>query len=69
VNRANLPAMLVSTIACTVLLVLIQAGMSKLGWTWLIVIGTSLTMILSALFAFFAWAARTLSKPASGRTA
>jgi solute:Na+ symporter, SSS family len=65
-NRANLPAMLVSTVVCTVLLVLIQTGMLKLGWTWLIVIGTSLTMILSYVFAL---AARTFSKPAGGRMA
>ncbi len=48
-NRANLPAMLVSTAVCTVLLVLIQRKMLDLGWTWLIVIGTALTMTLSYL--------------------
>ena len=49
-NLANLPAMLVSTAVCTVLLVLIQQERLDLGWTWLIVIGTVLTMTLSYLF-------------------
>lgn len=49
-NRANLPAMLVSTGTCTVLLVLIWQQRLDLGWTWLIVIGTGLTMTLSYLF-------------------
>ncbi len=49
-NRANIPAMLVSTAICTVLLVLIQHEELRLGWTWLIVIGTVLTMTLSYLF-------------------
>jgi SSS family solute:Na+ symporter len=49
-NLANLPAMLVSTAICTVLLVLIQQKTLPLGWTWLIVIGTALTMTLSYLF-------------------
>lgn len=49
-NRANIPAMLVSTAVCTVLLVLIQQGKLHLGWTWLIVIGTALTMGLSYVF-------------------
>jgi SSS family solute:Na+ symporter len=65
-NRANLPAMLVSTIVCTVLLVLIQAKILDLGWTWLIVIGTSLTMILSYLFGL---AAHMSNRPVQDRTA
>lgn len=65
-NLANLPAMLVSTGICTVLLVLIQQKMLHLGWTWLIVIGTVLTMGLSCLFGLVA---RRLDTPAQGRTA
>ena len=53
-NRANIPAMLTSTAVCTVGLVLIQQGKLHLGWTWLIVIGTALTMTLSYLFALAA---------------
>ena len=49
-NRANIPAMLISTVICTVGLVLIQQGRLHLGWTWLIVIGTALTMSFSYLF-------------------
>ena len=49
-NRTNIPAMLISTAICTVLLVLIQYERLRLGWTWLIVIGTVLTMALSYLF-------------------
>lgn len=49
-NLANIPAMLTSTAVCTVGLVLIQQGKLHLGWTWLIVIGTALTMTLSYLF-------------------
>jgi SSS family solute:Na+ symporter len=49
-NRANLPAMLVSTAICTVLLFLIKGGRLHLGWSWLIVLGTTLTMLLSYLF-------------------
>jgi SSS family solute:Na+ symporter len=49
-NRANIPAMLISTALCTVLLVLIQYGRLRLGWTWLIVIGTAITMTLSYAF-------------------
>ncbi|MCU0918030.1 MAG: hypothetical protein MUC88_26220, partial [Planctomycetes bacterium] len=53
-NRANVPAMLISTAICTVLLVLIQQKILPLGWTWLIVIGTVLTMTLSYLFGLVA---------------
>jgi len=45
-NRTNVPAMLISTAVCTVLLVLIWMGVLHLGWTWLIVVGTAITMIL-----------------------
>lgn len=48
-NRANIPAMLVSTVVCLVLLVRIKLEPLQLGWSWLIVIGTALTFILGYL--------------------
>lgn len=45
-NRTNVPAMLISTAICTILLILIWMGTLHLGWTWLIVVGTAITMIL-----------------------
>ncbi len=45
-NRTNIPAMLVSTAVCVVLLVLIQRETLRLGWSWLIVIGTAITFVL-----------------------
>ncbi|NLH41724.1 MAG: sodium/solute symporter [Planctomycetes bacterium] len=50
VNLANVPAMLISTALCTVLLFLIQRKTLDLGWTWLIVLGAAATMGLSGLF-------------------
>jgi SSS family transporter len=50
-NLANIPAMLISTAICVVLLFLIKAGHLRLGWTWLIVIGTAITMLLGSLLA------------------
>ncbi len=46
-NLTNIPAMLISTAVCTVLLILIWIGTLHLGWTWLIVIGTGITFIIS----------------------
>ena len=48
-NWANVPAMLLSTAVCVVLLLLIQQGILKLGWSWLIVIGTPITFAVSYL--------------------
>ena len=50
-NLANIPAMLISTLVCIVLLFLIKAGRLNLGWTWLIVLGTAITMLVSWLLA------------------
>jgi SSS family transporter len=50
-NLANIPAMLISTAICVALLLLIKAGKLDLGWTWLIVIGTVITMLLGSLLA------------------
>ena len=52
-NRTNIPAMLISTAICTVLLLLINQGKLDLGWTWLIVIGTAITMTLGSLLPVF----------------
>ncbi|MCX5643177.1 MAG: hypothetical protein NTZ17_00585 [Phycisphaerae bacterium] len=65
-NLENIPAMLLSTAICTVLLVLIQQETLHLGWTWLIVIGTATTMTLSYLFGL---AARMLATSLKSRTA
>ena len=48
-NLANIPAMLFSSGVCVVLLLLIQQEILKLGWCWLIVIGTGMTFVLSYL--------------------
>jgi len=49
-NLANLPAMLISTVICVVLLFLIKTSHLHLGWTWLIVLGTVVTMLLAYMF-------------------
>jgi len=46
-NIANIPAMLVSTGVCLVLLIMIQKEKLDLGWSWLIVIGTAITFTLA----------------------
>jgi SSS family solute:Na+ symporter len=46
-NHVNIVAMLVSTGVCLVLLLLIKWGKLDLGWSWLIVIGTGITFIIS----------------------
>jgi SSS family transporter len=48
-NFANIPAMLVSAGVCLVLLLMIQKGKLNLGWSWLIVIGTGITFVMSYL--------------------
>lgn len=53
-NLTNIPAMLISTALCTVLLALIWMGRLDLGWTWLIVLGAAITIVLSRLFSSFA---------------
>jgi len=60
-NLANIPAMLISTLICTVLLFLIKAGKLPLGWTWLIVLGTAITMLLRSLFVLLARKQESLS--------
>jgi len=58
-NLANIPAMLISTLVCFALLLLIKTGHLQLGWTWLIVLGTMITMLLGWLLSHF----RPLSDP------
>ena len=48
-NRANVLAMLFSTVVCIVLLLLIKQEIIKFAWSWLIVIGTGITFILAYL--------------------
>jgi SSS family transporter len=49
-NIANIPAMIISTLAMTALLILSYCEVINLAWSWLIVIGTITTMALSCLF-------------------
>jgi hypothetical protein len=46
-NYCNIIAVLISTAVCLVLLLLIKWGKIDLGWSWLIVIGTGITFIIS----------------------
>jgi len=48
-NYANIPAMLISTGVCVVMLLLIKKEILNLGWSWLIVIGTGITFVLGYL--------------------
>jgi Na+/proline symporter len=65
-NRTNILAMLVSTAICLVLLVLIKRETLKLGWSWLIVIGTATTFALGYLVARLWQGARPLNKACPG---
>jgi Na+/proline symporter len=48
----NVIAMVVSTLSMTILLLMSHKGYVKLAWSWLIVVGTILTLILSYLFSY-----------------
>jgi SSS family solute:Na+ symporter len=48
----NVIAMVISTLSMTILLLLSHKGYVKLAWSWLIVTGTILTLILSYLFSY-----------------
>jgi len=48
----NVIAMVVSTLITTILLLMSHKGHVKLAWSWLIVVGTILTLILSYLFSY-----------------
>ena len=49
-NYANIAAMLLSTAGMVTLLLLKHYGRIELAWSWLIVIGTLTTMLLSYAF-------------------
>jgi SSS family solute:Na+ symporter len=51
-NTGNVISMIISTLSMTALLVLSHKGIVKLAWSWLIVLGTMETFILSYLFSF-----------------
>ncbi|MDX2112086.1 MAG: sodium/solute symporter [Verrucomicrobiota bacterium] len=45
----NIFSMLISAAVCTLLLILLELGKITLAWSWLIIIGTTITFVLSAL--------------------
>ncbi|MDD5064492.1 MAG: sodium/solute symporter [Phycisphaerae bacterium] len=49
-NLSNVIAMIISTLSVTALLLMSHKGYIKLAWSWLIVIGTIITLILNCLF-------------------
>lgn len=51
-NFGNVIAMVVSTLSMAILLLMSHKEYVKLAWSWLIVIGTILTLILSYLFSY-----------------
>jgi SSS family solute:Na+ symporter len=51
-NFGNIIAMVVSTLSMTILLLMSHKGYVKLAWSWLIVVGTIFTLILSYLFSY-----------------
>jgi SSS family solute:Na+ symporter len=57
VNRGNVVAMVVSSVAMVLALYAVKVGFGdwklEIGWTWLIVIGTALTFGLGYLFSLF----------------
>jgi solute:Na+ symporter, SSS family len=50
-NRANVAAMVTMALINLVLLVLAEKGVLALGWSWLVILGTVGTMVLSPLLA------------------
>jgi Na+/pantothenate symporter len=50
-NRANVAAMVVMALVNLVLLVLAETRVIALGWSWLVILGTAGTMLLSPLLA------------------
>jgi Na+/proline symporter len=51
-NFGNVIAMIASTLSMTILLLMSHKGYIKLAWSWLIVVGTMETLILSYLFGY-----------------
>jgi SSS family solute:Na+ symporter len=54
INAGNIASMLISTASMTALLILSHRGYINLAWSWLIVLGTVMTLFLSWLFSLFA---------------
>lgn len=50
-NRANVAAMVVMALVNLALLVMAETGVIALGWSWLVILGTAGTMLLSPLLA------------------
>jgi SSS family transporter len=51
-NFGNVIAMIASTLSMTTLLLMSHKGYIKLAWSWLIVVGTIMTLMLSYLFSY-----------------
>jgi SSS family solute:Na+ symporter len=51
-NLGNVVAMIASTSSMTILLLMSHKGYIKLAWSWLIVVGTIMTLMLSYLFSY-----------------
>jgi hypothetical protein len=60
-DRGNLAAMCLMAVVNLVLLVLAETGRIALGWSWLVIIGTAGTMLLSPVLA------TVLDRPREGR--
>ncbi|MGB8225353.1 MAG: sodium/solute symporter [Sedimentisphaerales bacterium] len=52
-NIGNVAAMIISTLSMIALLLLSHKGVINLAWSWLIVLGTAMTFILSYLFSIY----------------
>jgi Na+/proline symporter len=52
-NRANVAAMTAMALVNLVLLILAETGVIRLGWSWLVILGTAGTMALAVLLAPF----------------
>ena len=50
INAGNVASMIISAVSMTVLLILSHLGYINLAWSWLIVLGTVTTFVLSYLF-------------------
>jgi SSS family solute:Na+ symporter len=51
-NFGNVIAMIASTLSVTIILLMSHKGYIKLAWSWLIVVGTVMTLILGYLFSY-----------------
>lgn len=60
-NKLNVASMLISALSSAIILWLSEKGIAKLGWSWIIVIGTAITFSLSCLFSWGASKIKTAS--------